>query len=335
MQPEKILTITVPSYHTEKYIDECLPTLLDESINNKIEIIMVNDGSKDGTLEKARTYEKLFPKTIRVVDKENGGHGSTINKGIELAKGKYFKVVDGDDWVNTNQLINLVNHLEVLDADIIVSPYEDHNVDTGEVKTQDYSNAEHGKIVSYDTLVGKANRLPMMHATTFKTDILKKNNIIIDEKMFYVDMEYISFPIPYLNTAVYLNYPVYCYRMGTAEQSVNPVNFVRNREMHRKVTYRLVGIYNDLKLSHPTAERTRILKHQLTHYELPLDTNICLYMDNLAEGRSEFLEYQMNIMRIAPELWKSIPSRKVKLLSFADALLFNLLSFHTKKKGIR
>ncbi|MDG2953758.1 glycosyltransferase family 2 protein [Exercitatus varius] len=335
MQSKKILTITVPSYHTERYIDECLPTLLNESINDKIEVIMVNDGSTDGTLEKARSYEKKFPNTIRVVDKQNGGHGSTINKGIELAKGKYFRVVDGDDWVNTQQLISLVNHLESLEADIVVSPYEDHNMDSGEVKKQDYANAEHGKIVSYDDLVGKANRLPMMHATTFKTNILKENNIIIDEKMFYVDMEYITFPIPYLATAVYLNYPVYCYRMGTAEQSVNPANFVKNREMHRKVTYRLVEVYNALKISHPNAERTRILRRQLVHYELPLDTNICLYMDDLVSGKKEFLSYRMNIIKLAPELWQNIPSKKVKLLSFANAFFFRLLSSYTKKKGIR
>lgn len=260
----KILTITVPSYHTEQYMDACLPTLLDEKINDRLEILIVNDGSTDGTLAKAKTYEEQFPDTIRVIDKKNGGHGSTINKGIELARGQYFKVVDGDDWVNTDQLVQLVEALQDLDVDIVVTPYEDHNMDTQDIKVQDFPHQAVGQIVTYDQLLQEAGRLPMMHATTFKTAILRDHAIHIDEKMFYVDMEYITFPMPFIQTACYLPYKVYCYRMGTAEQSVNPANFVKNREMHRQVTYQLVNLYNQLEKEYPTATRTQILKKQLT-----------------------------------------------------------------------
>ena len=104
----KILTVTIPAYNVEKYMDEVLPTFLEESILNKIEILIVNDGSKDGTSKKGKQYEQQYPAVIRLIDKENGGHGSTINKGIELATGKYFKVVDGDDWVDTHALIQML-----------------------------------------------------------------------------------------------------------------------------------------------------------------------------------------------------------------------------------
>lgn len=331
----KILTITVPSYHTEKYMDECLPTLLDKRINDSLEILIINDGSTDGTLAKALAYEKLYPQTIRVIDKENGGHGSTINKGIELATGKYFKVVDGDDWVNTDQLVKLVDVLNTVEADIVVSPYEDHNMDTDTIEKQDYINQTHGEIISYDELLGRSNRLPMMHATTFKTAILKENNIVIDEKMFYVDMEYITFPMPYLRTAVYLDFPVYCYRMGTAEQSVNPRNFVKNRAMHRHVTYRLVDLYNSLKISHSQNSRTRILEEQLTKRELPLDVNICLFVEDTKQGRQEFLEYQKNILLKAPKLWTEHPFKRIKLLSRWQALLFKPLSIYARNRSIR
>lgn len=332
---KKILTITVPSYNTEKYIDECLPTLMSSEINDRLEIIMVNDGSSDGTLEKAREYEKKFPNTIRVIDKENGGHGSTINKGIEAAQGTYFKVVDGDDWVNTEQLEKLISHLETIDVDIAVSPYEDHNVDTGEIKLQDYEGVKSGEVVSYDELLGEINRLPMMHATTFKTELLRNNKITIDEKMFYVDMEYITFPMPFLDSAVYLDYPVYCYRMGTAEQSVSPANFVKNRLMHRNVTCRLIEVLKQLELQRPNDFRTKVLRKQLLHYELPLDTNICLYMDDTSEGKKEFLEFRKKVQELSPGLWEEVPSRKVKLLSTFQGVLFNLLSKHTKRSGVR
>ena len=104
----KILTITIPSYNVEPYMNEVLPTFLDPAVMDKIEILIVNDGSKDGTAALGKEYEAKYPGVITLVDKENGGHGSTINKGIELATGKYFKVVDGDDWVDTAAFIKFV-----------------------------------------------------------------------------------------------------------------------------------------------------------------------------------------------------------------------------------
>lgn len=332
----KILTITVPSYHTESYMDACLPTLLDERINDKIEILLVNDGSTDGTLAKAQTYEEKYPDTIKVIDKENGGHGSTINSGVAAATGKYFKVVDGDDWVNTDELVKLVEHLEDLEADIIISPYEDHNMDTNAIQLQSYPvTAE--KLQSYDELLEEAGRLPMMHATTFKTSILKEHSIHIDEKMFYVDMEYISFPMPYLETAIYLPYKVYCYRMGTAEQSVNPANFVKNREMHRKVTYQLIRLYNRLASSHPNSVRLKTLEKQLTKTEVALDTNISLFMDDTKQAKQEYLSYQASVKELNAKIWQmaSANSKKIRLLSIGNAIFFGILAKYAKKKGIR
>lgn len=326
----KILTITVPSYHTEKYIDSCLPTMLDESINASIEIILVNDGSTDGTLAKAKTYESLYPDTIRVIDKPNGGHGSTINKGIEYAQGKYFKVVDGDDWVNTEELIQLVQQLQGVDVDVVISPYEDHNMDTGTVKVQDYPNISAHAVLSYDEVLHKGGRLPMMHATTFRTSLLRENNIRIDEKMFYVDMEYIIFPMRFVETAMYLPYKVYCYRMGTAEQSINPKNFIKNRAMHRQVTYQLIKTYNQLTSERPGAHRTELLKKQLIATEIPLDSRICLAMENVLEGKAEFLAYRKAVMELNPSLWAQLPSRLVRYLPIANGLFFSLLKRYKK-----
>ncbi|HFI0405412.1 TPA: glycosyltransferase family 2 protein [Streptococcus suis] len=329
----KILTITVPSYNTEKYMDECLPTLLDSRINNRLEIIMVNDGSKDNTLQKAREYEEKYPLTIRVIDKENGGHGSTINKGIELATGKYFKVVDGDDWVNTDELVKLVDALEELEADIVISPYEDHNVDTGVITKQDFIVNNNSESISYDELVGQANRLPMMHATTFKTSVLRDNGIKIDENCFYVDMEYIIFPMLYLKTATYVNATVYCYRMGTAEQSVNPANFIKNRHMHKKVTKELLKTYVTLKREQPQAERTRILGKLLQNMEINLDTNIHLTMDDTRLAKEELMQYYTEIREIDKEILQQVSGKKVALLTKFNGLLFPIVSFLMKKSN--
>lgn len=94
----KILTVTVPMYNVESYIDQCLKSFVVPGAEEKLEVLVVNDGSPDHSRDIAQKYTEKYPSIFRIIDKENGGHGSTINRGIEEAKGKYFKVVDGDDW---------------------------------------------------------------------------------------------------------------------------------------------------------------------------------------------------------------------------------------------
>ena len=119
----KILTITVPSYNAENYLLETIPTMLSISNIEKLEIIIVNDGSKDNTLAVAQNLKQNYPNTIVIVDKENGGHGSTINAGIKIATGKYFKVIDADDWVESNNLEQLIEYLSECNDDEVISPF--------------------------------------------------------------------------------------------------------------------------------------------------------------------------------------------------------------------
>ena len=90
----KVLTVIIPSYNTESFIKKNMTTFIDERIFKKVEILLINDGSKDNTAELAEKYEKDFPGFVRFINKENGGHGSVINRGIQEAQGKYIKVID-------------------------------------------------------------------------------------------------------------------------------------------------------------------------------------------------------------------------------------------------
>ena len=95
---EKILTISIAAYNMEQYIEHTLNSLIDEHIIDLLEIFVVDDGSMDRTLEIAMQYAKRYPQSIYPIHKENGGYGSTINTSVKLATGKYFKLLDGDDW---------------------------------------------------------------------------------------------------------------------------------------------------------------------------------------------------------------------------------------------
>lgn len=98
----KLISFAIPSYNSENYLSHCVDTLL--TGKDEVEIIIINDGSKDNTLKIAKEYEKKYPNIVKAIDKKNGGHGSGVNKGLELATGLYYKVVDSDDWVNEESL---------------------------------------------------------------------------------------------------------------------------------------------------------------------------------------------------------------------------------------
>ena len=126
---QKVLTITIPSYNVEKYLKQTLDSFLSPEILEEVEVLIVDDGSKDRTAEIGKVYERQYPQTFRVISKENGGHGSTINRGIQEAKGTYFKVVDGDDWVDTEDFVKLVKALKNCTAQYVVTNYYEVNED--------------------------------------------------------------------------------------------------------------------------------------------------------------------------------------------------------------
>ena len=267
----KILSIVIPTYNVEKYLRRCLDSLVyDESVLDDIELLVVNDGSKDNSLEIAKEYEKKYPKTVVVIDKENGGHGSTINVGLEKATGKYFRVIDSDDWVNIDEFADYVRNLKECNTDIVLTDYNKELLYSGEVQTFIYKNLEYNKkynLNKFDYSILEDSYF-YMATSTIKTEKLRKANLHLDEKTFYVDMEYILLPFLEMDSMIYLNYNIYRYFIGRPEQSVNIQSFVRNRAHHEKVVKRILAFYKKI----PKKEMKRayikeiILQLLNTHY---------------------------------------------------------------------
>lgn len=322
----KVLTITIPAYNVEKYMDEVLPTFLAGSILDKIEILIVNDGSKDKTSEIGKRYESEYPGVIRLIDKENGGHGSTINKGIELATGKYFKVVDGDDWVDTDAFVTYVNMLEKLNADAVATPYHRVNEVTKEKELNVFNGVAFGREYQLDDIINMMDLKYQMHGLTFKTEIMKKIPKI-SEHCFYVDQEYIIYPLKDIETIYFLDAPMYQYRVGNVTQSVSTQSYMRNREMHKRVTKNILEYYQTEALS---IEKKIFLKKRVSHL---INTQLRIYLSfkPSKEIKAELLDFYHEMKNVDSELLDMMPGKIFKLLKIGDCSLYRFIAGYYSK----
>ena len=240
---DKLLTVVIPAYNIEKYEEQCLSSFVKPKALPEIEVLVVNDGSSDRTVEIAEKYVQKYPDIFRVINKENGGHGSTINRGIEEARGTYFKVVDGDDWVDGAAFGKLVRFLHTAKSDFIVNRYCWVHNQTGEKKLEfesPFPGVSYGREYAFSEVSGKT--FLKMHALTIKTELLRKIPKI-DEHCFYVDMEYVLFPIPYVRTVTFLEEVIYQYRIGLAGQSMDMKSMQKNEVNYTLVRDRLLAYY--------------------------------------------------------------------------------------------
>lgn len=240
----KILTISVAAYNLENLISENLESFIKCKEKKYLEIIVTDDGSKDNTANIVEKYQKEYPEIIKLIKKKNEGAGSTVNSGIRNATGKYFKMIDGDDWTNPNELDKLVNELKNIDVDMVITNYSTYNNSTQKIIDKTSYELKNGKKITLGEACEK-NQF-QMHNILYKTSILQSNNIVLDNG-FYTDMEYLLLPMPYIKDVIYYDLDIYVYRIAREGQSVSLPSMKRNVEMHKSVLSRLLKFYNDNK----------------------------------------------------------------------------------------
>lgn len=255
-----VLTVIVPSYNVEKYLRNTVISMLDQRNAEKIEIIIVNDGSRDNTIDIARELEALSTcgerSIVKVIDKENGGHGSTINVGIRAARGKYVKVVDGDDTVDSEVFADLIDILEKEDSDVVLNNYiEDYAHDNIAVVKKIYTLLKPGIRYHFGDVCypnyGFTTWGPILSCSSYKTSMLRQADFYLSEKMFYVDMELnINIAIA-CDTITYYDLDIYRYLLGRSGQSVSSESYKRNYKHHENVCMSMIKTYyeNEKRLS--------------------------------------------------------------------------------------
>ena len=243
----KYITFAVPCYNSESYMEHCIESLL---VGGKdVEIILVDDGSRDNTAKIADKYEKKYPDIVRAVHKENGGHGSGVNKGLELATGLYYKVVDSDDWIDEESLKKVLDTIKKLKKDntlvdmmVVNYVYERHH----EQKEIKYVNTlPENKVFGWDE-VGKFKKdaYLLMHSVIYNTKFLKETGLKLPEKTFYVDNIFVYYPLPYIKTMYYLNIPFYRYFIGREDQSVNEKTMIKRIDQQLYVNKLMIDFYD-------------------------------------------------------------------------------------------
>lgn len=238
----KTLTVAVPCYNSQDYMRRAIEPLL--ICENDIEILIIDDGSTDGTGEIGDTFEEEYPATIRCIHQENGGHGEAVNTGLKNASGKYFKVLDSDDWFDEAALVKVIQTLKNLDEDVdmMVCNYVYDKPSKNIQKPIRYANAlPQNKIFRwYDVKHFYPSQNLLMHSIIYRTEVLRASGLVLPKHTFYVDNLFVYEPIPFVQTMYYLDVDLYHYFIGREDQSVNESVMIKRIDQQIAVNKRMI-----------------------------------------------------------------------------------------------
>jgi len=321
-----LLTITIPSYNASKYLQKCLLSILKSKYLGKLEILVINDGSLDNTKEIGLYFEELLKnktrKILTLVDKENGGHGSGINKGLELATGKYFRVVDSDDWLDTEELDKYLEKLQNEDTDEILTDYCEARTYADKLfPIETFKFMKELKTYKVDDVCCGPNGFrkwgPSLPTATYKTELLRKTDFKLPEHTFYVDMLYNAYSIISVNTIKKYKENIYRYYIGNEGQSVSRSGMIRNCKDHEDVIIKLMDlITNDKRI---TPEKREYMIHLLLLPMVRAQYNI--YIDFM-HSRKKFVGFEKRIKKYKDLLkYKEFNERRTRIYRKTGGIL--------------
>lgn len=247
--PEKLITYAIPCYNSAEYMDHCIESILACGADD-IEIIVVDDGSaKDDTLEKAQVWETAYPGIVRAVHQENGGHGAAVMKGLELARGLYYKVVDSDDWLDNGANCHMLAKLrefqeEPLDLMVVNYVYE-HTYSNSQEYVRYRKELPADRVFGWDEMGSfPPSKYILMHSVVYNTAMLRKVNLNLPRHTFYVDNIFVFKPLPSCSRIYYLDVDLYRYFIGREDQSVNESVMIGRIEQQLRITREMIDAYH-------------------------------------------------------------------------------------------
>ncbi len=299
----KLLSIAIPCYNSQDYMERCIKSLLPGG--GDVEIIIVDDGSRDMTPEIADAYRKKFPDIVKVVHQENGGHGEAVNAGLKNASGLFFKVVDSDDWVDEDAYQQILDTLrEIVGSDhtldMLISNFVYEKEGAKHKKVMKYTSAlPQDQLFAWDDVrhMHKGQYL-LMHSVIYRTKLLQECNLKLPKHTFYVDNLYVYEPLPFVKSMYYLNVDFYRYFIGRDDQSVNEQVMIRRIDQQIKVNKMMIDAYDLWKISNK-----KLRRYMFNYLEIITVISTVLL---IRSGTEENLEKKR-------ELWRYIKQKDLRL----------------------
>ncbi len=283
-------------------MEHCILSLLPGG--DDVEILIVDDGSKDRTAEIADEYERKYPGIVRAIHQENGGHGEAVNAGIRNATGLFFKVVDSDDWVDYEAYMKILKKLRELAGgdtvlDMFIANYVYEKEGVRHKKIMRYSSLPQYKIFTWNE-AGRFHKgqYILMHSVIYRTQLLRECGLELPKHTFYVDNIYVYKPLPSVKHMYYMDVDFYRYFIGRDDQSVNEKVMIGRIDQQIKVNKIMIDEFDLWKIQNPK------LRHYMFNY-LEIITVISTIM-LIRSGTEENLEKKR-------ELWKYIKDHDIRL----------------------
>jgi len=345
----KLLSVIIPAYNMEAYLAQCVESILRTPSLAAVEIIIVNDGSKDKTLRIAKQYAERYVDTVRVVDKPNGNYGSTINAALPLAQGEYVKILDADDRFDGSRVAEMLAFLHKMQGvDMVVTPFvevagrREHRVEYNIYSRKVY---EYGKAYDADKIFSDGViRYFMMHGVCYRTEMLRKMSYRQSEGVSYTDQEWVFYPLFKVKTIAFANIPLYRYNLSREGQTMDSKVQMRSLSQLVAVTEAMTRYFISASRFVHSSKRLNFLRNIVADRVRIVYRKYLLVMNNKSFAASDFAMVDVRLMRLVAQarieefsvpvnnllkvdLLKSWQKRGRRLTSFVRKSLYHLDKF--------
>ena len=293
----KLLSIAVPCYNSQDYMRHCVETLLPGG--DEVEILVVDDGSKDDTAAIADELEAKYPGIVRAIHQENGGHGAAVMAGLKNATGLYFKVVDSDDWLDEGALQTVLEKLRQFAAsdnpvDLFIANYVYEHVEDNTQKVMRYTNVfPQNRVFTWNDIGRfRPSQYLLMHSVIYRTEMLRACGLELPKHTFYVDNIFVYQPLPSVKSMYYMDVDLYRYFIGRADQSVNEKVMVTRVDQQVRVTKLMIESHNLKALYY---SQPKLARYMISYLSMMMTiSSIFLIIDGTPEAlgkKTELWEY--------------------------------------------
>lgn len=302
----KLLSIIVPAYNMEAYLPQCVESILRTPSLAAVEIVVVNDGSKDKTLRIARQYAERYADTVRVIDKPNGNYGSTINAALKVVQGEYVKILDADDRFDGSRVAEFLAFLRKMQGvDMVVTPFieadkrREHRVEYNIYGKKVY---EYGKSYDADKVFSDgAIRFFAMHGVCYRTELLRRMNYRQSEGVSYTDQEWVFYPLFRVKTIAFADIPLYRYNVAREGQTMDAKVQMRSLAQLVAVTEGMAQYFVVASKSVRSAERMAFLRNIVADRVKIVFRKYLLVMSDEAFAKSDFEMVYVRLMQLVEQ----------------------------------